>query len=339
MGRRVTSVAATVLVAVAAGTATASSREVAASLARAGIYSVRDDGTDERQIALPDPPVESLKRSPGGLLILFARNEDGGPALFAADRSGADPVRLTPPGLHPDLDFDGGAAFAPDGRTVAFTTLSCAGRLCRDYRLYVVDRDGHDLRLIAGGARQPSWSPDGLRLAYTGSRGVYVRNLRAGRTTFLGKGEHPLWAPRGARIAYKVVRRADDPYGDACFVNADASRRRCTRGLFTGFLWAPDGRRVALRQYKPSKLAILDAQAKRLRYLGTHANECPVAWSPSGDRIAISYGCSGSYVYGIDVLAVDRPRRAMRVVEEADTTLSDIRWRDRRISYVASRPD
>jgi dipeptidyl aminopeptidase/acylaminoacyl peptidase len=334
MTPRASFLALTLFVALAIGTATAASKSHATSLYRAGIYSIRDDGADGREIALPEPPVESLIRSPGGRLILFAQNVDGGSALFAAERSGASSVRLTPPGIHPDLDFDGGAAFAPDGRTVAFTTLSCTGWSCRDYALYVVGREGNDLHLVANGGRQPSWSPDGVRFVYTGMRGIYVQNVRTGRTTFLGKGEHPTWAPRGERIAYQVVAQANDPYGDACFVNADRSRRRCTRGHFlTGLLWSPDAKRVAF-QSSPPKLGVMDANAGRVRYLGNHGDECPVAWSPTGRRIAISYGCSGTH-FALDILAVERPRRALRVIDYSDTGLRDFRWRGRRISYVA----
>src|SRR5215211_1549408 len=66
---------------------------------RAAIYSVRDDGSEPRLIAEPDPPVSTLVRSPGGRSILFTRQIDGEAALFAAELTGANAVRLTPPDL------------------------------------------------------------------------------------------------------------------------------------------------------------------------------------------------------------------------------------------------
>lgn len=334
MARRSSVLAATVLVVVAAGTVTRSAGGEP-SLLRAGIYSVRDDGGDLRQIALPDPPVESLVRSPSGRLILFEQLADGSSALFAAERSGANPARLTPPDIHPDLDFGGGAAFAPDGRSIAFTSVSCDGWRCDNFALYVVGRDGTGLHLVAQGGRQPSWSRDGLRIAYTGSNGIYVADVVTGRKMLLGKGAGPVWAPHGERIAYRTLKQISDPYGDVCFVNADRSGRRCTHGhSLTTPLWSPDAKRVALRQAYPSQLTIVDASTRRFRYLGDHPNECPVAWAPAGKRIAIAYGCYDRQSIAVDVLSVDKPHRAVRVVHDFDGRFSDFRWRGSRITYV-----
>jgi Tol biopolymer transport system component len=332
MTLRVALLALMLFVVAVVGAASAASNSHASSVYRAGIYSVRADGTDRREIALPDPPVASLMRSPDGRTILFSRQVGEELALFAAERSGAAAVRLSPPGLAAWLDT-GGDAFTPDGRTVAFTTQTVCGWRCAEYALYLVGRDGSGLRLVADGGREPSWAPDGLRLAYAGMNGIYVVDVRSGRTTYLGKGDRPIWAPRGERIAYSAVIRG---YGVACFVNADRSRRRCTQGhSLTTLLWSPDAKRVAFRQAGSLQLGTVDPNARRVRYLGVHGGGRPVAWSPSGRRIVISYA---NYSF-VDVLTVAKPRRVVRVVNEPRSNFSDFRWRGRRISYVASRQD
>jgi Tol biopolymer transport system component len=281
-----------------------------------------------------------LIRSPGGGSILFARNIDGDPTLFVAKPSGANAVRLTPPDIHPTLDVSGGAAFTPDGRNIAFTSIeSCKppSWRCAHYKLYVVGRDGSGLRLIATEARQPSWAPDGRRLAYTGLEGVYVADTQAGQTTYVAKGLRPIWASRGELIAYNATVAG---YGVACFVSADGSGRRCTQGhSLTSLLWSPDATRVAFRQANPPQVGTIDATARRIRYLPGHGGGRPVAWSPNGKRIAVSYGVGNSYYSYVDVVTIAKPRGSLRVVDEPGSYLSDFRWHGSRISYVAGRPD
>jgi len=155
MKRSATSLASALLVVAVSGSATGASTAATETAYRAGIYSVREDGTDRQLIALPDPPVSSLIRSPGGRLILFTREVDGVPALFAAERSGANAVRLTPPDFHAGA-YVGGASFSPDGLTVAFTSYDSCGFRCVRSNLYLVGRYASDLRLVAEGASEPS---------------------------------------------------------------------------------------------------------------------------------------------------------------------------------------
>lgn len=330
--KRSTSILALFLVFVG-GTAAGASESALQATYRAGIYSVRADGTDRQLIALPEPPVSFLIRSPGGRLILFGREVDGGSALFAAERTGANAVRLTPPDIRVAA-YVSGASFSPDGRTVAFTSYESCGIRCVHSKLYLVGRDASDLRLVADGASGPSWAPDGRRLAYTGSRGVYVTDVQSGDTVLVARGNHPLWAPRGERIAYTATIRG---YGVACFVNADGSRKRCTRGhSLTWLTWSRDAKQVAFRQANPRLLGIVDADARHVRSLGNHGRFAhPVAWSPDGRRLAYSFVANGSSF--IEVLRLAAPAHSVLVVDERNSVVADVRWRGKLISYVASR--
>ena len=305
---------------------------------RASIYSIRDDGTQRVLIAQPEPAVPDLVRSPGGHSILFTRQVDGVWVLFAADRSGANAVRLTPPEL-PVGEYPTGA-FSPDGRLIAFRRPIECGYRCFHAKLYVVGRDGGGLRLIAENAASFSWAPDSRRLAYGDPRGrgrlsrtIYVMDVESTETTPVAQGSlhAPVWAPRGERIAYSANVRG---FGVACFVNADGSRRRCTRGRsLTSLVWSRDGRRVAFRQASPRQLGYVDSDARRVRSLGNHGRDArPAAWSPDGKRLLVWSGGGRA-----SVLRLAAPRRSMQVIGE-DGWISDIRWRRRSITYVASQP-
>jgi TolB protein len=66
-----------------------------------------------------------------------------------------------------------------------------------------------------GSATQPTWSPDGRRLAYVLQRGdstsIWVVNLRSGRRRQLTReamiAYEPSWRPTGAEIAFVAKRR------------------------------------------------------------------------------------------------------------------------------------
>jgi Tol biopolymer transport system component len=303
------------------------------------IYSVRDDGTDLRLVAQPQIPARTFVRSPGGGSIAYVADVNGVSALFAADVTGANPVRLTPSTVEPQ---GAGETISPDGRSVAFVGTGGCGDMCRRSGVFVVGRDGTNLRFLEEGARQPAWAPESHRLAYSGSNGVTVADLATGRTTVVGAphGYSPRWAPRGDRIAYGVTLHG---YAAACTVLADGSRQRCTHGYsFGSLVWAQDGRHIAFRQSN-GRLGTMDAYARHLRRFSVFTSKRlrwaarPVAWSPDGTRLAYSFGSSDYYFYGgVYVIRVVAPKkRALRVVRAPGPQyLSDIRWRGRRISYV-----
>jgi Tol biopolymer transport system component len=298
------------------------------------LYSVRDDGKAHRTIVQPHIPSDTFIRSPGGRSILYDAQVEGVDALFAAELSGANPIRLTP-ASHRARMYPG-TAMSPDGRRIAFSTLETCGTNCLGWGLYVVNRDSTGLRRIAEDGVEPSWAPDSRRLAYAGVNGIKVADTESGSTETIADGpsDAPIWAPRGERIAYGAQRGG---YEVACTVNADGSRRRCTeRRSFVSLVWSQDARRIAFKQVKPPRLGIMDAYAGHARrFRRTDRRVRPVALSPDGTRLAYAFGVYGTYDDVINVMRVGAPRRAVqRLVREPNTLLTDIRWRGRRISYI-----
>ena len=267
--------------------------------------------------------------------MLFERQVDRDYPLFVARADGTEPRRLSPPGLNTNLAY-GGAAFSPDGRRVAFAARPpCSYEACVDYEIYVTRTDGSGFRQVASGI-DPSWSPDGRFLAYSGAFGgrndpyeAFVVSLATEKTWGLGPGRRPVWAPRGRRVAYTSLRGLQA----LCSARFDGTARRCVRGAdASAITWSPDAKRVAFQLGFQGRLAVVDATGRGLRvFPGTQSS--PGAWSPDGRRIAFVSGRFGQ----IRIRSADGASVARALTREGrGTEFRDIRWRGGRISYVAS---
>ena len=84
----------------------------------------------------------------------------------------------------------------------------------RNLVIHVMDSDGRNLTKLIGGGK-PAWSPDGGKIAYTGSgRQIWVMDDDGGnriQLTDWGANYSPAWSPGGARIAFVTARRHGGP--------------------------------------------------------------------------------------------------------------------------------
>ncbi|MEA2357770.1 MAG: hypothetical protein QOI62_1030 [Solirubrobacteraceae bacterium] len=218
----------------------ADGRFVAYSAGR-NIHVVGIDGRGDRKITSEGANDQSPAFSPDGRRIAFLRGS-GDLDIFVVNIDGSGLTNLThdPEGQETD------AAWSPDGTRIAFTRTGCTegtneGGVC----IYVMNADGSNKTLVSGEenypecpdngpgyahrrhSEQPSWSPDGTRIAFAGywntckdSGGggdIWVMNADgSGKRNLIDDvgtvDRQPTWSPDGSLIAF-VSDRIDDPSG------------------------------------------------------------------------------------------------------------------------------
>jgi len=161
-----------------------------------------------------------------------------------------------------------------------------------DGKLFVVGRDGSGRRELPRG-HTPSWSPDGLDVAFgrwtsdgcqsdiavVGADGSGERTLAVGPEGRVG----PVWSPDGSRLAYRSACNES-----VWVVNRDGSGERLVgdasqSGRF-GFPldWSADGRWLAAHGSWPGRTTLLEVDGSGRASFETSG---PATWSPTNDRI------------------------------------------------------
>jgi Tol biopolymer transport system component len=171
-----------------------------------------------------------------------------------------------------------------------------------DADIWISNANGSAARRITGGRsaslvdRSPTWSPDGLRLAFTRffccdsspHDGVYVigADRHGFRRVISGRASAVDWSPDGRSLAV-----ADQLSAAVSIVDVDTGLR--TPLQVTGLrepasdvAWSPDGRQLALATQ--AGLLVVPAGGGQPRRVGTARLVATVAWSPDGRRLAFS---------------------------------------------------
>jgi TolB protein len=150
--------------------------------------------------------------SPDGKKIAFCSSMSGDPEIYLSDVNGLNLQRLT---------FAPGVDISPAWNPKTGNELTFVSDRSRTPQIYTMSADGTNLRRVttAGGggdASAPSWSPNGLFLAFhwrlseTGTYDIYVMEIATGRiiqlTHDVGRNEHPTWSPDGRHLAFESTR-------------------------------------------------------------------------------------------------------------------------------------
>jgi Tol biopolymer transport system component len=213
------------------------------------IWTIQPDGTEARRLHL------SLANDYGRV----APSPDGRLLSFSSDRNGENAVYV----LHPEsgavtcisdaAHWSFGPCWSQHG-LIAFFSRKGGNRL----NIWSVRPDGQDARQLTdrlGESRQPWWSPDGTRLAFStdGGTGAF-RIWLAGAdgsgaqevTTGGGDWQQPFWSPDGRRIAVSAR-----PEGERRFriliADLDGHARAIRQPVDVHNVhpaWSPDGRSI-----------------------------------------------------------------------------------------------
>jgi TolB protein len=174
--------------------------------------------------------------SPDGKWIAFSRQDKASPKLgdltfdiwiLRADGTGA---RQVTKGRDDEVE----PAWSPDASSIAFLA---DGRNAPGARIVVMRADGSHRRVIAKvpllgstqdeafNLQRPSWSPDGMRLAFVGATGITVVRPDGSGGIVLPAGLHPAWSPDGKSLTFARVD-AQSSIGRIYVMDADGANLR-----------------------------------------------------------------------------------------------------------------
>lgn len=223
------------------------------------------------------PPVVEITATPDSTAIVAPTATGGstGQIAFASTRSGIPQIyviNLDLTGLTPLTNITEGACqpdWSPDGSQIVFIS-PCRERgefyetVYNDSSLYIMNADGSGqkpLTTVPGSDFDPTWSPDGKRIAYTslrdGKKDIYVLTVATNalvRLTTVSSdiqaNSQPAWSPFGNMIAYTVKRvGAYQVWAMTDTGQGNTQIARSGQERWDYFpVWAPDGETIIFNQ-------------------------------------------------------------------------------------------
>ncbi len=209
------------------------------------------------------------------------------------------PSAPLPPGAAPYVLV----AAVPAGKGAKVVTVNASNGAAKD----LTDGTANDA--------DPTWSPDGRRIAFTsdrdGPRNVYVMNADGTKVEQLTKEKGacalPIWSPDGKRLAFVS---ASGGVEHVCVIDADGGNLKAlTKGPFACRqpAWAPDGKRLTYSQYGPGlyDTVTVNADGSGAKSLTSGGGGLDAAWSPDGKRIAFTSVRNGTRAGGFRLYVMD----------------------------------
>ena len=203
------------------------------------------DGTGRDQLTDLDATAFYPSISPDGQTIYFASKQSGGFDIYSMDISGGGVKRLTK-----DIGSLYAPELSPNGERILFTNNGNG--------LWVMKPDGRNPHPLTNKDDiDPTWSPDGSRIAFAssraGARQLFVMNADGSniqQVTDLGNmGGRSTWSPDGTRLAFYR-----GPAGDhniyAINVDGTGLVKLTDGGDNLGPSWSPDGNWIAFTSFR-----------------------------------------------------------------------------------------
>ncbi|RIK43760.1 MAG: hypothetical protein DCC58_09195 [Chloroflexi bacterium] len=259
----------------------------------------------------------------GALVFSSTRYGDSDIVLLRDGDTQPTPLTTSPAiDLTPDL--------SPDGRRIVFARVE--GDVSN---IWVMERDGSNQRQLTHGisAHEPVWSPDGTRIAFSGSvdhglPDIWVMDADGSNLQVLTSNPYndlnPDWSPDGARIVY-----SRDSLGGARLFIMDADGGNQQQLTYGGAwqihpAWSPDGTTIVYAEANILSeimgISVAGGQPWLIVSDGGYASEPD--WSPDGDAIVYSSSSFG----GTDVFIVSAEGGTPRNVTNSPANEAGPSW-------------
>lgn len=184
-------------------------------------------------------------------------------------------------------------ALSPSGDTLAYDLL---GRI---WLMPVSGGEGKPITDPYGNARQPSWSPDGKKIAFQaywdGNWHIYTVNTDGTGLKQMTSGDfdhrEPHWSPDGTTLAFSSDRNGNYDIWTLQIVSEQMVAVTSADGNESGPSWSPDGKELAYVQETDGNYALVKRSvesSKGTSLYTANGKLTGASWSPNGDQLLIN---------------------------------------------------
>jgi uncharacterized delta-60 repeat protein len=249
-----------------------------------------------------DPIAAPVVYAPSGRMAITS-SRTGRDEVFLTDPDGSSPEQVTNQAGRNARDPE----LSPDASRITFASSADTNDL--DVDVYTVNVDGTGLAPLHTGLgyqADPTWSPDGTKVAYSNDPNgstlfdIYIRNADgSGEVKFsepVGQNNDwdtfADWSPDGTRIAYQ-----SSPGGPGVFnikvkpVAGGPAVTLTSAGQNSAPKWSPDGSKIAFTSNRNGNYEVYVMNAdgsSQTRLTSTAVDEGLPEWSPDGTMIAFT---------------------------------------------------
>jgi Tol biopolymer transport system component len=280
---------------------------------RTHVYLINPDGSGLQRITDPAAGGADPNWSPDGSKIAYAFG-DSNSDIFVMNANGSNPVNVS---NNPAFEIN--PVWSPDGSRIAFVStrdLPANPDFTKRFEIYVMNANGSNVIRLTNNIEQdadPSWSPDGSKIAFSTSRDgnfeVYSMNADGTNQVNLSNNAssdfQPCWSPDGSKIAFLSFRDSImGPPQEIFVMNANGSNpvRLTTSSLAEQELaWqaVAAGTKIvfgSVRNGGNHDIFTMDLNgSNQTRLTTSSAYDDEPKWSPDGTRIVFMSDRDGNF--------------------------------------------